>query len=272
MKRANLEVVVDEVSRWVRLVTLNMPEVRNAMTAGMTEAWRQAIAGIGADKEVRAVVLTGAGTSFCSGADLSFLDQGSGDRCGDRGGDHPTPDQLRDTMVPFYDSWLMARRLPVPVIAAVNGPAIGAGLCLALACDLRYGSPRAVFSAPFNSLGTHGGMGVNYLLPEVIGKARAREMLYTSRLVDAEEALHWGLVSDVTDDVVAHSLTIADKIAEAAPIATRLTKVGLEHAGDGLDASLRWEALAQPVTMATDDLHEGIQARRERRQPRFEGR
>jgi enoyl-CoA hydratase len=264
MKRPHTEVVVEHVSPWVRLVTLNLPQLRNAMTEQMTQAWRHVMAEIGADNDVRAVVLTGAGTSFCSGADLSFLDQGSGD--------HLTPDQLRAKMVPFYDAWLMARRLPVPVVAAVNGPAIGAGLCLALACDLRYANPHAVFSAPFNSLGTHGGMGVNYLLPEVIGKARAREMLYTSRLVDAEDALHWGLVSDVVGDVVEHTLKVADTIANAAPIATRLTKVGLEHADDGLDASIRWEALAQPVTMATDDLHEGIQARRERREPRFEGR
>jgi len=264
MKRAHTEVLVEAVSRFVRLVTLNLPDLRNAMTEQMTQTWRQEIAAIGADPDVRAVVLTGAGSSFCSGADLSFLDQGSGD--------HLTPDQLRAKMVPFYDSWLMARRLPVPVVAAVNGPAIGAGLCLALACDLRYANPHAVFSAPFNSLGTHGGMGVNYLLPEVIGKARAREMLYTSRLVGADDALQWGLVSDVVDDVVEHSLTVAEQIASAAPIATRLTKVGLEHADDGLEASLRWEALAQPVTMATDDLHEGIQARRERRSAHFEGR
>ena len=264
MKRTHTEVVVEEVSPWVRLVTLNLPDVRNAMTEQMTEAWRQAMATIGADRRVRSVVVTGAGTSFCSGADLSFLDQGSNDDI--------TPDELRGKMVPFYDVWLMGRRLPVPVVAAVNGPAIGAGLCLALACDLRYAGPHATFSAPFNSLGTHGGMGVNYLLPEVVGMARAREMLYTSRLVDADEALHWGLVSDVVDKVVEHSLQVADGIANAAPIATRLTKVGLQHAADGLDASLRWEALAQPVTMATDDLHEGIQARRERRLAQFKGR
>jgi enoyl-CoA hydratase len=245
-------------------VTLNLPEVRNAMTERMTERWREVMTEIHTDREVRAVVLTGAGTSFCSGADLSFLDQGSAHQ--------NTPDRSRDKMVPFYDAWLMARRLPVPVVAAVNGPAIGAGLCLALACDLRYASHDAVFSAPFNSIGTHGGMGVNYLLPEVVGMARAREMLYTSRVVDAEEALHWGLASDVVDDVVEHCLRIADGIAQAAPIATRLTKVGLEQAAAGLDAALRWEGLAQPVTMATEDLHEGIEARRGHRPARFEGR
>lgn len=263
MKRARNEVLVEEASPGVRLVTLNLPDVRNAMTERMTESWREVMGEIHHDKQVRAVVLTGAGSSFCSGADLSFLGQGSAH--------HITPDRLRDKMVPFYDAWLMPRRLPVPVVAAVNGPAIGAGLCLALACDLRYASPDAVFSAPFNSIGTHGGMGVNYLLPEAIGMSRAREMLYTSRVVDAEDALHWGLVSDIADDVVEHSLAVAEGIAQAAPIATRLTKVGLEHAATGLDAALRWEGLAQPVTMATEDLHEGIQARRERRPARFEG-
>ncbi|MGW1029461.1 enoyl-CoA hydratase/isomerase family protein [Streptomyces sp. NPDC002577] len=264
MKRARKEVLVEETSRGVRLVTLDLPELRNAMTEQMTETWREVMAEIHHDKTVRAVVLTGAGTSFCSGADLSFLDQGSAH--------HLTPDLLRDKMVPFYDAWLMARRLPVPVVAAVNGPTVGAGLCLALACDLRYASRDAVFSAPFNSLGTHGGMGVNYLLPEAIGMPRAREMLYTSRTVDAEEALHWGLVNDVVDDPLEHSLRVAEGIARSAPIPTRLTKAALEQAAHGLDASLRWEALAQPVTMATEDLHEGIQARREHRPAEFEGR
>jgi enoyl-CoA hydratase len=258
------EVQVKETSLGVRLVTLNLPKVRNAMTEEMTEAWRSVMTELNQDRDVRAIVVTGAGSSFCSGADLSFLDQGSAH--------NNTPDRLRDKMLPFYDAWLLPRRSPVPVIAAVNGPAIGAGLCAALACDLRYASHDAVFRAPFISLGTHGGMGVTRMLPEVVGIARAREMLYTGRSVHAEEAHDWGLVSDVVDDVVGHSLAVAEQIAQAAPIATRLTKVGLEQAAHGLEASLQWEALAQPVTMATEDLHEGIQAQRERRPARFEGR
>jgi enoyl-CoA hydratase len=264
MESTGTEILVDEPYEGVRLVTLNLPAVRNAMTEGMTEAWRHAIGELHHDKSVRVVVVTGAGSSFCSGADLSFLDQGSRH--------HNTPDRLRDKMIDFYDAWLLARRLPVPVIAAVNGPAIGAGLCVALACDLRYASRNAKFSAPFVSLGTHGGMGVTYLLPQVVGIARARELLYTGRTLNADEAQDWGLVSDAVDDVLDHSLGVAQRITEAAPIATRLTKAGLDHAQDGLEAALRWEALAQPVTMATDDLHEGIEARRQHRPPRFEGR
>ncbi len=96
----------------------------------------------------------------------------------------------------------------MPVIAAVNGPAVGAGLCLALACDLRYAAPSATFSAPFIELGTHGGMAASWLLPEAVGLPRAREMLYTGRVVPADEALAWGLVSGVADDVVGHAVEV----------------------------------------------------------------
>jgi enoyl-CoA hydratase len=174
-------------------------------------------------------------------------------------------------MLPFYKSWLAARDLPFPVIAAVNGAAIGAGLALALVCDLRYAAPNAAFTAPFTHLGTHPGSATTRLLPEAIGITRAREMLYTGRPVGADEALSWGLVNGVADDVVRHSIDVAMTIASAAPIATRLTKSGLAHAANGMTAALEWEALAQPITMATADLHEGIDARRHHRTPIFTG-
>src|SRR6202167_4955445 len=242
----------------VALVTLNLPQVRNAMTAELTSAWTAAMDRIAGDRSLRVVVVTGAGSAFCSGADLSWLDQGN---LSDN-----TPDRLRDKMLPFYRAWLAPQQIPVPVIAAVNGAAVGAGLCLALACDLRYASPSAAFSAPFTQLGTHGGMAVSWLLPEAVGMPRAREMPYTGRVVSAEEALAWGLVSGVADDVLAQAVEVAAGIAAAAPIATKLTKAGLSQAQNGgFEAALQWEALAQPVTMATADIHEGIRARRDHR-------
>jgi len=251
-------------SAGVALVTLNLPQLRNAMTTELTAAWTTAMDEVAADRSLRAVVVTGAGSAFCSGADLSWLDQGS---LSDN-----TPDRLRDKMLPFYRAWLAPRQVPVPVLAAVNGPAVGAGLCLALACDLRYAAPSAIFSSPFAQLGTHGGMAVGWLLPEAIGMPRAREMLYTGRVVAADEALSWGLVSGVADDVVGRALEVAESVAQAAPIAIRLTKTGLAQASrGGFEAALQWEALAQPVTMATADIHQGIQARRERRPPTFDG-
>ena len=248
----------------VAVATLNLPEVRNAMTTALTAAWESVMAAISADRSVRALVVTGTGPAFCSGADLSWLDQGSADE--------NTPDRLREKMLPFYRAWLAPRSLSVPVIAAVNGPAVGAGLCLALSCDLRYAAPAATFSAPFIELGTHGGMAASWLLPEAVGLPRAREMLYTGRVVGAAEALEWGLVSGVAEDVVSRAVEVAAGIAAAAPIAVRLTKAGLaQTAGNGFETALQWEALAQPVTMSTDDIHEGIRARRERRSPTFEG-
>jgi enoyl-CoA hydratase/carnithine racemase len=251
-------------SAGVALVTLNLPKVRNAMTAELTAAWVPAMDKLAGDRSLRAVVVTGAGSAFCSGADLSWLDQGN---LSDN-----TPDRLRDKMLPFYRAWLAPQQIPVPVVAAVNGPAVGAGLCLALACDLRYASPTAAFSAPFTQLGTHGGMAVSWLLPEAVGIPRAREMLYTGRVVTAEEALAWGLVSGVAEDVVGRALEVAEQVAQAAPIATRLTKAGLaQRSSGGFEQALQWEALAQPVTMATADIHKGIKARREHKNPTFEG-
>ena len=248
----------------VALVTLNLPQVRNAMTTELTSAWVTAMDRIAADRSLRVVVVTGAGSAFCSGADLSWLDQGN---LSDN-----TPDRLRDKMLPFYRAWLTPQQISVPVIAAVNGPAVGAGLCLALACDLRYGAPSATFSAPFTQLGTHGGMAVSWLLPEAVGMPRAREMLYTGRVVTAEEALAWGLVSEIADDVVGRALEVAESVARAAPIAIRLTKAGLgQGSRGGFEVALQWEALAQPVTMATADIHKGIKARRQHKTPTFEG-
>ena len=246
----------------VALLTLDLPERRNAMTAELTAAWVAAVEALRGDRAVRAVVVTGEGSAFCAGGDLSWI------------GESPDMDvmALRERMLPFYRQWLSVRTLDVPVLAAVNGAAVGAGLCLALACDLRYASPGATFSAPFARLGMHPGMAATYLLPEVVGLARARELLLTGRRVAADEALAIGLVSGVAGDVVAHTLEVANGIADSAPIAVRLTKAALAHAGQhSLDAALDWEGLAQPVTMASSDLREGLAAQAERRPPRFTG-
>jgi enoyl-CoA hydratase len=165
--------------------------------------------------------------------------------------------------------------VPVPTIAALNGAAVGAGAALALACDLRYAAPDATVSVPFSGLGMHAGMATTWLLPEVAGLAVARELLLTGRAVRGSEAVGLGLVNRIfpaetfLDDV----LEVARLVASRAPLATRLTKVALADGGPAsFEAALAWESVAQPVTMVTEDLREGIQARRERRPPRFTGR
>jgi enoyl-CoA hydratase/carnithine racemase len=255
--------LVERVEDGVVLLTLNLPERRNAMTEALTAAWTETMAQLRDDSSVRAVVVTGAGTVFCAGGDLSWIT-----------GDAPenvTPDRLRAKMYPFYRAWLAVRDLPVPVIGAINGAAVGAGLCLALACDLRYAGPKARFSAPFTTLGMHPGMAATWLIPEAVGMPRAREILYAGRIVHAEEAVTWGLASAVADDVVAHALEVAHGIAATAPVAVRLTKAALAHPYRPFAEALEWEAVAQPITMATDDLREGMAAAGERRPPRFTG-
>jgi enoyl-CoA hydratase len=252
-------------SAGVALLTLDNPELRNAMSDEMTSSWVAAIDELAADPAVRAVVVTGAGSAFCSGGNTSWIASEP----------DATVDELRSRMLPFYRAWLSIRQLEVPTIAAVNGAAIGAGLCLALACDLRYAASTAKLGVPFVKLGMHAGMGGTHLLPEVVGEAHARDLLLTGRVVDAEEALRLGLVSRVLPDqgFLDSVLATAAGIAGNAPIATRLTKLALLDGGHAdLETALQWEALAQPVTLATEDLQEGIRASREKRPPEFTGR
>jgi enoyl-CoA hydratase/carnithine racemase len=258
------QLLVDRRDRGIVLLTLNDPARRNAMSDPMTEAWREEIAGLRRDPGVRCVVVTGAGTAFSSGGDLSWL--------AERGQIAVPP--LRDRMLDFYRTWLSIRALEVPTIAAVNGAAVGAGLCLALGCDLRYAAADAKLTVPFTRLGIHPGMAATYLLPEVAGLPLAREMLFTGRVVTGATAESYGLVNRAVprEDVLDVALGVAAEIAENGPIATRLTKVALAGGGhSSLDEALRWESLAQPVTMTTDDLREGIAAQREKRAPRFTG-
>jgi enoyl-CoA hydratase len=235
------------------------------MSDAMTASWVAAVDDLAADRDLRAVVVTGAGSAFCSGGNTGWIASEP----------DATVDHLRTRMVAFYRAWLSIRRLEVPTIAAVNGPAIGAGLCVALACDIRYAARGARLGAPFVKLGMHAGMAATYLLPNVVGEAHARDLLLTGRLVDADEALRLGLVSRVldADGFLDEVLATAAGVAATAPVASRLTTVALRDGGHAdFETALQWEGLAQPVTLATADLQEGIAAAREKRPPRFTGR
>ena len=255
---------VERPSDGVVLLTLDLPDKRNPMTDEMTAAWVDAVASLRGDRTVRCVVVTGAGKGFCSGGDLGWLSAGGA-----------SVDELRDKMLPFYRSWLALRHLDVPSIAAVNGAAVGAGAALALMCDLRYAGEHAKFTVPFAHLGMHAGMATTYTLAEVVGVAAARELLLTGRVVDAQEMLRLGLASAVYDDagLLDAVLERAGQVAAGAPVATRLHLEALRDGGHAsFERALQWEALAQPVTMATKDLQEGLAAQAERRKAVFTGR
>lgn len=249
----------------VVLLTLDLPDKRNAMTDALTAAWAQAVADLKGDRSVRCVVVTGAGRAFSAGGDVGWLASEP----------DATVDHLRDRMLPFYRTWLSLRALDVPSIAAVNGAAVGAGGALALSADIRYAGASAKFTVPFAKLGLHAGMATTWTLPEVVGLAAARELLLTGRVCDAAEMLRLGLASAVyADDVLLErTLEHARQVASAAPVAQRLHKVALADGGHAsFEDALRWEALAQPVSLTTADLQEGLRAQAEKRPPVFTGR
>jgi enoyl-CoA hydratase len=256
--------LVDRPSEGVVLLTLDLPERRNAMTDELTAAWVEAVAARRGDRTVRCVVVTGAGRAFCAGGDLGWLAEGGA-----------SVDALRDKMLPFYRAWLGLRALDVPSIAAVNGPAVGAGAALALSCDIRYAGAAASLSVPFAHLGMHAGMATTYTLTEVAGVATARELLLTGRSADAAEMLRLGLCSAVfeADALLPSVLERAAQVAAGAPVASRLHKEALRDGGPpSLERALAWESVSQPVTMATEDLQEGLRAKAEKRPARFTGR
>ena len=256
---------IDRPVDGVVTLTLDVPDRRNAMTAELTDRWSVVVRELSTDSSLRCVIVTGAGPVFCAGGDLGWIAESPGLTVAD----------VRDRMLPFYRTWLAVRDLPVPVIAAVNGPAVGAGLCLALACDLRYAAAGARFSAPFTALGMHPGMATTFLLRETIPLPVARELLYTGRVLSADEAAAVGLVNRVVpnENLMTEVLAVANQVAAQAPVATRLLKAALGAGGpDNFEQALQWEGLAQPVTLVSADLQEGLAAQRERRPPRFGGR
>jgi len=259
------DAVLVERDDGVVTLTLNRPDARNAMNVEITEAFSAAVDSLRDDVSVRAVVVTGAGPAFCAGGDLGWIEPGPG---------ASVPD-MRRKMRSFYPRFLGVRSLDVPAVAAINGAAVGAGLCLALACDIRVASTEAKLSAPFTRLGMHPGMAATFLLTRLVGTARAAELLFTSRSITGAEAERIGLVNRATssDLVLADALEVAREIAANAPIPMGMTKraIYLAERAD-METMLEYEGLAQPITLATSDLMEGLTAFRERRSPDFEGK
>ena len=255
---------LERPSEGVAVLVLDNPDQRNMMSDEMTSSWVRAVDELAADRDVRVVVVRGEGSSFCSGGNTGWI----------AGEPDASIDYLRTRMLGFYRAWLSIRKLEVPTIAAIHGHAVGAGLCLALACDLRYAASGAKLSVPFVKLGMHPGMAATYLLPNVIGAGAARDLLLTGRTVDADEALRLGLVSRVIDaaDFDAEIAATAAGIVANAPIATRYAKQALLDGGHAdFETCVQFEALAQPATLTSEDLQEGIRAAGERRKPVFRG-
>lgn len=251
----------------VAAVTLNRPERMNAMAFDVMVPLRDRLLEIGRDNHVRAIVLTGAGRGFCSGAD-----QKSAGRPPHAEGLKRPAYALRSLEV-LEDVIATVRRLHQPVIAAVNGAAIGGGLCLALACDIRIAAPQAYFrAAGINNGLTASELGLSYLLPRAVGSSHAADMMFTGRDVDAEEAARIGLVSRIAHSVMDEAVQIGVRIAELSQPGIEMTKRSL-HAGiaaGSLESYMPVEGIGQIyLRLLTDNFEEATLARAEGRPARF---
>jgi len=245
----------------VLTITLNRPDVLNAFNTAMHKALGAALKDA-RDPEVRAVVVTGAGRGFCVGQDLTEFREAAGDIAG----------RLRST---YHPNVLAVRALEKPVIAAVNGPAAGAGLSFACACDIRIASDAASFVPAFVNIGLVPDSGGTFFVTRLLGYARAFEWLCSGRKLSAAEAHAWGLVSEVVDAETLPARA-AEVAAELAALPTRgigMTKRLLDRAGtSALDEQLEWEAQLQAAATQSEDFNEGVQAFLEKREPSFQGR
>jgi len=248
----------------VGVITLDRPDNRNSMTPELLDAFAAASAAARADAAIRALVVTGTGACFSSGADFKSTLQ--------RDATGAAPHERSYAM---YVPFLSLLDIEVPVIGALNGHAVGGGFGLALVCDMRIGALGAKYGANFAKLGLAPGMSISYLLPRLIGVARANELLLSARLVDGVEAERLGILNRALPaaEVMPAAMELARTIAGNAPLAVRHTKAAIRR---GLALTVReaaqQEAVAQAETLATEDCREGIAALLEKRTPVFTGR
>ncbi len=259
----NPDLVTLEREGHVATLTLNDPERRNVMTRDMGEVFRERIAALRDDRDVRVVIVTGAGKAFAAGGDFSMLE-----KLAARGAAGGEANRIAVEMRSFYSLYLSVRDLEVPSIAAINGPAIGAGLCLALGCDIRIVSSSARLALNFASLGLHPGMGGTWTLPRLVGSAMAAELLYSGRVIPPDEAVRIGLVNRAVapEDVLPDAQQLASRIAATAPIAIRGIKRAMAASpASSIEHQLEIEASEQALCFETKDVQAGLAAARERR-------
>ncbi|MFH1602960.1 MAG: enoyl-CoA hydratase-related protein [Pseudomonadota bacterium] len=256
-----------DVQDRIATLTLNRPERLNALGGTLREDLYDAVTRSANDPNVGVLVITGAGRGFCSGGDVKSMNERQ------QSGEAPPPNER---FAPLRDRIILAMRdCPKPVIAAVNGAAAGAGMNLALACDMRIASTAARFSQAFVKRGLHPDWGGTYFLPRMVGIAKACELIFTGEAIDAAEALNLGIVNAVVapDELLPQTYELARKIAAGPPVAIQLSKRAIQHNQDvDLRAALEFETFAQSICRETEDAREGIRAFVEKRSPTFRGR
>ena len=260
--------LLESVKDGVAVLTMNRPERLNAMSLPMLDAMMEALPRLSEDPDVGVVVLTGAGRGFCAGGDVKAMAEGTEAGVGDL---EERAHALRSRME--VSRWL--HEMPKPTIAMVKGPAAGAGLSLALACDLRVAGESARFGTAFARVGYSGDFGGSYFLTQLVGTAKARELYYTADLLDAAQALSLGLVNRVIPDarLEAETMALAARIAHGPRIALRYMKRNMNAAETAtLKDVFDLEAWHHARTSFTEDHREAAKAFVEKRDPTFKGR
>jgi enoyl-CoA hydratase/carnithine racemase len=251
----------------IATLTLNRPERLNALGDTLRDELYDAVATSAADPGVGVVVVTGAGRGFCSGGDVKSMSERN------QTGQAPS---AQERIAPMRDRIVLAiRDCPKPVIAAINGAAAGAGMNLALACDMRIASTAAKFSQAFVKRGLAPDWGGSWFLPRLVGTAKACELIFAGETIDAAEAFRLGIVNAVVppEDLMNETHKLAMKIAAGPAVAIQLAKRAIYHNQDvDLRAGLEFETFAQGVCRETDDAKEGVRAFVEKRAPVFRGR
>jgi enoyl-CoA hydratase len=241
------------------ILTLNAPDSLNAMSEDMAKEFSSAIDAVRSYSEIRSLILTGAGRAFSAGGDLDMLLAKT----------KLSESENENRMLSFYHSFLKLRTLDIPTIAAINGHAIGAGLCVAIGCDIRIGATGAKFGFTFTKLGLHPGMGATYLLREVVGAGAASLLLLTGRVIESNEALRIGLVSQISDDPLEIAIEISKEIESCGPLATKQLLLSLREPPSNLKDALAREAKAQSVNYGSSEFLEGVNATKEKRRPNW---
>jgi 2-(1,2-epoxy-1,2-dihydrophenyl)acetyl-CoA isomerase len=258
--------LIETSSDGIATLTLNRPQRLNALSRGMLEGLLGALARLAGDPNVGAIVLTGAGRAFCAGGDVKRMAEHTSELSVD--------EETRDLRARMEVSRLL-HEIPKPTIAMVNGPAAGAGMSLALACDLRVAGQSARFVTAFANVGFSGDFGGSYFLAKLVGTGKARELYYTAEPVDAAQALALGIVNRVVDDadLAETTMKLARKLAHGPRIALALMKKNFNAAESGsLAELLDLEARGQIETGRTADHKEAARAFVEKRAPVFAGR
>jgi 2-(1,2-epoxy-1,2-dihydrophenyl)acetyl-CoA isomerase len=249
----------------VTTLMMNRPDRLNALNNDLSNAINEALIRIASDSSIHVVVLTGAGRAFCAGGDLGAI--GKGRESGDSA-------ELAPLLRSGMQAVLNIRTMPQPVIAAVNGPAAGAGMNLALACDIRLAVDGAVFGQNFAKVGLFPDYGGTYFLPQLVGPSVAAEMFYLGEMIDAQSAHRLGIINHLfpADKFEAAVAAFAAKIADGPQIAIRMVKQSIfAREKDALMEALEREVQAQLKCFHSHDCFEGIRAFMEKRQPKFQG-